>query len=294
MMPDSSSIVTPRGFSIRFFIPSGTPDGMRIVEKSNWIGRAIVCPRGAFQDLKQRPEFKKTGVYILVGNTTPDDPPTIYIGEGDPVGDRLAQHQKTKDFWTTVVFFTSKDDNLNKAHVQYLEAKLVARALDAKRCRLDNGNAPTLPSLSEADIADMEEFLVQMLLIYPVIGVNVFQRPEAAAAHVSVLHAKAKGLSARGYETSDGFVVLAGSESPKEHVESTNDYVVAIRKHLLEQGLFADAGDRLRLVQDYTFSSPSAAAAVMLARTANGRIEWKDDQGRPLKDLQAAAAGAGA
>jgi hypothetical protein len=283
-----------RGFSIRFFLPDGTPDGMKIVEKSNWIGRAIVCPRGAFQDLKQRPEFRKTGVYVLIGQTSPDEPPTMYIGEGDPVGDRLTQHQKTKDFWTVALFFTSKDDNLNKAHVQYLEAKLVARAVETKRCKLDNGNAPTLPSLSEADIADMEEFLAQMLLIYPVVGISVFQRPEAATAHGPVLHMKAKGLSARGYETADGFVVLAGSESPKEHVDSTHDYVVALRHHLIEQGLFVDAGDRLRLVQDYTFSAPSTAAAVMLARTANGRIEWKDEPGHPLKELQAAAAGAGA
>src|SRR5262245_58676703 len=98
-----------RGFSIRFFLPDGTPDGMKIVEKSNWIGQAIVCPRGAFQDLKQRPEFRKTGVYVLIGQTGSDDPPTVYFGEGDPVGDRLTQHQKTKDFWTTTVFFTSKD-----------------------------------------------------------------------------------------------------------------------------------------------------------------------------------------
>jgi len=300
MASDKSSVtVEPtaaaarRGFSIRFFLPDGSPDGMKIVEKSNWIGRAIVCPRGAFQDLKQRPEFRKTGVYVLMGQTSPDDPPTAYIGEGDPVGDRLTQHQKTKDFWTSAVFFTSKDDNLNKAHVQYLEAKLIERATETKRCKLDNGNAPTLPSLSEADIADMEEFLAQMLLIYPVVGISVFQRPEVAA-HGYLLHLKAKGLVAQGYETADGFVVLAGSEGPKDHVESTHDYVVALRQHLIDQGLLVDAGDRLRLTQDYTFSAPSTAAAVMLARTANGRIEWKDDQERPLKELQAAAAGAGA
>ena len=139
----------------------------------------------------------------------------------------------------------------------------------------------------------MEEFLAQMVPIYPVVGISVFQRPESAS-HGSVLPLKAKGLTAQGYETADGFVVLAGSENPKEHVESTHDYVVALRKHLIDQGLLMENGDRLRLTQDYTFSSPSTAAAVMLARTANGRVEWKDEHGRPLKELQAAAAGAGA
>lgn len=111
---------------------------------------------------------------------------------------------------------------------------------DRREVQLDRPGH-SVPSLSEADIADMEEFLAQMLLIYPVVGISVFQRPEAATAHGPILYMKAKGLSARGYETADGFVVLAGSESPKEHVDSTHDYVVMLRKHLIEQGLFVDA-----------------------------------------------------
>src|SRR4051812_31394753 len=71
-----------RGFSIRFFLPDGTSDGMKVVEKSNWVGRAIVCPRSKFTDLRVRPEFSKTGVYLLVGQNSLDDPLTAYIGEG--------------------------------------------------------------------------------------------------------------------------------------------------------------------------------------------------------------------
>src|SRR5438045_90934 len=169
----------PRGFSIRFFLPDGTSDGMKIVEKSNWIGRASVCPRSKFADLRERPEFQKTGVYLLIGQNNPEEPPAAYVGEGDPVGDRLIQHQKSKDFWSSVVVFTSKDDNLNKAHVQYLEARLISLAKQAKRCTLENGTAPTLPSLSEADRAEMEKFLEHTLQIYPALGVSIFQTPAA-------------------------------------------------------------------------------------------------------------------
>lgn len=98
---------SPRGFSIRIFLPDGSPEGMKVVEKSNWIGCAIVCPRARFADLKNRPEYKKTGAYVLIGQPIPDDLPSIYIGEGDPVAERLQQHQKQKDFWTSVVFLTS-------------------------------------------------------------------------------------------------------------------------------------------------------------------------------------------
>ena len=44
---------------------------------------------------------------------------------------------------------------------------------------------------------------------------------------------------------------------------------------------------------DYTFNSPSTAAGVMLGRSANGRVEWKDATGRTLKDLQTAASASG-
>jgi hypothetical protein len=204
------------------------------------------------------------------------------------VADRLISHQKLKDFWSAVVFLinNSKDDYLNKAHVQYLEAKLVSLAKDAKRCVLDNNNIPQLPALSEMETADMEVFLEQMLLIFGVLGISVFHKPPAVAPSTLVLHLDAKGLSAKGYEVDDGFVVQAGSESPKDAVPSTPEPIVKLRENLVSQGVFTDAKDRYRLAQDYTFSSPSMAAAVMLARSANGRVEWKDEAGRTLKEVQ--------
>lgn len=80
-----------RGFKITVFAPDGTPDGMKIVEKSNWTGRAIICPRSKFADLRERQEFRKTGVYLLIGSEPDEDFPAAYIGEGDPAGDRLLQ-----------------------------------------------------------------------------------------------------------------------------------------------------------------------------------------------------------
>ena len=144
------------GFSVRIFLPSGDPDGLRIVEKSNWTGQGLFFPRSVFADVRQRPELKRTGVYVLWGPGESGQLPRVYVGEGDGVLPRLDQHAKTKDFWTHAAVFSSKDQNLNTAHVQYLESSLVALANEAKRCELDNGNVPQLPSLSEADAADAE------------------------------------------------------------------------------------------------------------------------------------------
>ena len=273
-------------FSIHIFVPGGTPEGIKIVEKSNWVGCAISGPRSRFEELRKRGEFGKTGVYVLIGQSSQSEFQRVYIGEGDPVRSRLIAHYKQKDFWSDLVFFTSKDETLNKAHVQYLESKLVALARDAKRCVLDNGNVPQLPALSEMDQSQAEVFLEQMLLILGVLGVRVFHKPPETVPSEGLLYIRAKGLAASGYEAEDGFVVRAGSESPKMCATTTPDSVVRLRHALLDQGVFTEAHDRYKFAQDYTFTSPSSAASVLLARSANGRIEWKDSTGKLLKDLQ--------
>jgi hypothetical protein len=136
------------------------------------------------------------------------------------------------------------------------------------------------------DAADMEVFLEQMLLICGVLGINVFQKAAGVVPSTRLLYIKAKGLTATGYEVDDGFVVQAGSQSPKEPAPTIPASVQKLRQSLLSQGVFLEEKDRYRVVQDYTFSSPSLAAAVLLARSANGRIEWKDDKGRTLKEIQ--------
>lgn len=280
------------GFSVRIFIPSGEPEALRIVEKSNWTGQGLVFPRAQFTEVRQRSELKRTGVYILWGPSESGQLPRVYVGEGDLVLSRLDQHARQKDFWTHAAVFTSKDQNLNKAHVQYLEARLVALASEAKRAELDNGNIPQMPALSEADAADAESFLNDLLLCLPVVGLPLFEKAKAGAAGSRVLYLRAKGIEASGVDGSEGFVVRAGSQAVKDEVASIHAYLSELRKSLLAQGVLEPAGPVYRLTQDYTFNSPSTAAGVLLGRSANGRTEWKDAKSRTLKEIQEAEAGA--
>jgi len=143
---------------------------------------------------------------------------------------RLDQHAKSKDFWTYAVIFTSKDQNLNKAHVQHLEARLVALAMEAKRCELDNGNVPQVPALSEADAADAEGFLADLLLCLPVVGMSLFEKPRATATSSRNLFLRAKGIEARGVDGAEGFVVRAGSTAVRAEVPSIHSYLTDLRR----------------------------------------------------------------
>lgn len=203
----------------------------------------------------------------------------IYVGEGDPVRPRLEQHHREKDFWTSVVLFTSSAENLNKAHVQYLESRLIEFARTAKRCDLENGNMPQRPNLTEADQAEMESFLDDMLLVYPVVGLNVFEAAKIEAPTVQRLIIKAKGITAVGYDTPAGFVVTRGSEAVIDWVPSAYKYALTLRDTLVDRGVLVKSNDHYVFTQDYTFDSPSAAAQIVQGRTANGQIDWKDEQG---------------
>src|SRR5271156_3296224 len=200
-----------RPFFIRVFVPKGDPDGLRIVEKSNWPGVGVVFNRTNYKEVVGRSEFDKTGVYVLVGSSDDSTLPTIYVGEGDPVKNRLSQHYGKKDFWDWAVFFVAKDDSLNKAHVQHLEAQLLKLARVAKQCKLDNGQEPLPPTLSEADTAFIESFLQDMLSIFPLLGLGVFEKTETTKKPTELLTIDTKGITASGYEDAKGFVVLEGS-----------------------------------------------------------------------------------
>ena len=287
---------TATPFSLRIFVADGDPDGLRLVERSNWIGKAVMFPRALYPKVRERAEFQQTGVYLLLGPRSQGDGEMLYIGEGDPIRPRLEDHYAKKDFWTRAVFFVAGQGQLNKAHIEFPEAQLVNRAKAAKRMPLENGNNPSEPTLSEADRADMEVFLQNILGMLPVLGIHAFEQAALASGKTDVplLVCKGRGVSATGFDTPQGFVVRAGSFAAVQEVPSLKEHflnVCELRAELEKNGVLKKQGDKYRFTQDYTFNSPSLASAVVLARSSNGRVDWKDSSGKTLKQLQQAQAG---
>lgn len=273
-------------FSVRIFLADGDPAGIKVVEKSNWTGVGLVFPQALYAEARKRPELQRTGVYLLVGPGESVQLPKLYIGEGDPILPRLNQHESKKDWWTHAVAFTSKDQNLNKAHIQYLESRLVQLAAQAKRCQLDNGNTPLAPSLSEADRADAESFVQDILLCMPILGYPFFEQASEAKAISRHYHLSARGVQAEGFESSEGFVVLKGSQAAVDERPSIHGYLKEMRRSLLKEGVMKVTGQHLVFSQDFSFASPSTAAGVVVGGAANGREMWRTVEGRTLKDIQ--------
>ncbi len=273
---------------IRLLLADGTADGFRVLDKSNWTGRCLLTSRADYARVRTRTEWARPGVYLLQGPHPSEERPLLYVGEADDVRGRLDQHAKSKDFWTLAVAFTSKDDTLNKAHVRYLESRLLTLAPQVGRVVLDNGTAPTVPPLSEADVAEADGFLAELLVVAPLTGVTAFEALAAPSpSHPSLLCKGAGGASARGRETPEVFVVEEGSRVRLDTVASVAKLpLMALRQRLVASGVLLLDGATYVFSRDHVFGSPSNAAGVVLGRTANGRVEWKTAEGKTLKELQ--------
>lgn len=261
----------------------------------------LVAPRADFAEVQRRAEVRRTGVYVLVGpDEAGDRASRIYVGEGDEVRTRLDAHQTGKEFWTTALVLTSADGSLNKAHVRYLEARLLAIAHEVRTASIDNRTGPPLPRLDEPSVAQMEEFLAMAMPIFSIVGVDAFDVVEAmpgpqprgegpARLADHVLRLTSSGCDARGRVDSRGFVVLAGSIGRAETGAMSAGYA-ALRRRLLDDGVIVADGDRIRFARTHVFGSSSAAADVIVGGSRSGPREWKDVDGRTLKDLQDAEA----
>jgi hypothetical protein len=276
------------GKLINVFLVDGVPDGRLAGEISNWTGKAFKIPRKLLKNSAKREELAKAGVYFLFGKSEENpEEDAVYIGEAEEVYKRLTQHQKL-EFWSEAVVFISKDENLNKAHVKYLEAKLYEMAIAAKRYIITNSTKPTCPSISEPEQAIMTEFISNLRLLINTLGYKVlepFADTKEKQKDLYLIKA-ARGANAKAVVTNEGVVVIEGSEIATSTVPSMASAIINQRQKLINQGIIQKNNGKLIFTRDYLFSSPSTAAAIVMGRNANGRVEWKDKNGKSFKEKE--------
>lgn len=275
------------GKTIKLFLIDGDPNGRMTGELSNWTGKAYKIPRIKVKDCVDRPDLTNPGIYLLFGkDETGKD--LVYIGEAETVLKRLTQHLTQKDFWNEAIVFISKDENLNKAHIKYLENGLYEIAKSVNRYQIDNSTIPTQSSIAESDRAEMEEFIENIKILISTLGHKVFEKKREVKTlqqqdQETFYISAARGADAQGEPTSDGFVVLKGSKVAGSTVPSITSNFKRLRDTLIENGVIKKTNGIFEITEDYVFSSPSTAAVIVLGRNANGLTEWKLKDGTSLK-----------
>jgi hypothetical protein len=276
------------GKTIKIFLIDGDSNGRMSCELSNWTGKAYKIPRINIKECSDRDDLNNTGIYLLFGKDDEDND-LVYIGEAESVFSRLKQHLSGKEFWNEAIVFISKDDNLNKAHIKYLENRLHDIAVTSKRYKVENSIIPTQSSISESDRAEMEVFIGYVKILVNTLGHKVFdeKRNVKIQKKQNVFSIKAaRGAEGQGEPTSDGFLIFKGSKAAYLITASLSPSLVKNRQKLIDTGLLVDKGVYYEFTEDYIFSSPSYAAATLMGRNANGQTEWKLTDGRSLKDFE--------
>ncbi|MFT5217792.1 MAG: hypothetical protein ACI83H_002933 [Glaciecola sp.] len=296
------------GKSIRIYLKEGSVTGIKFAEVVNQTIQALSCPRTKISDLNKHfsKEINTQGVYFLIGYEQDTLKQIAYVGEAENVWDRLKNHDSKKDFWNEVILFTSKDDNLTKSHIKYLESRIVEIANETKRYGLKNGNNPTLSSLPLPDRDAMEEFLSNIKVLTGTLGHKFLENPISfknipeseitltATTEDNViinaigdleLNLSVSGIEAKSIQTNEGLVVIENSSVSKN---PTKNYGYGnLRDSLIaEKVIKSKPNGDLYFARNYLFSSASAAAGVILGYSVNGRNVWKNDEGKSIKEIE--------
>lgn len=290
------------GKTIRIYLDDGSVSGIRHAEIVNWTGQAVSSPRSKIKALTSWEESKKPGVYFLFGIDEESGEDAVYIGEAENVFDRLQNHLANKDFWNEVVFFTSKDENLTKSHVKYLESRLVQLAKLTARYVVLNGNEPQLPVLPRGDRDAMDEFVANLKILLGVVGYKTLESIEqrkteiiteqdnqaeaSTNTDVSELLLKVKGIKAQAHLTDEGIVVLATSHASQNVKDSLSTGYKKLREQLIQNGTLEEIIDGYVFTKNQLFKSPSQAAAIIVGYSINGRHHWQTKNGTTLKSIE--------
>lgn len=295
------------GKSIRIYLKDGVTSGIKIGEIVNNTVQALYCPRVRLSELMDFPETRKPGVYFLFGQDDQTNRLKAYIGEGENTYKRLLDHITKKDFWNEVVFFISKDENVTKAHVKYLEGRIVQLAKAADRYKIENPNNSNPASLPLPDRDAMEEFLSHIrillasfnhLILEPVpgtisqsVGKSINSLPdyenidnELSRRELSLI---VSGTRAEALQTDEGFIVLKGSQAAMQDTNALSPGYKKIRAALVENGQIKLEGSKFIFQENTVFKSPSAAASAIVGFNCNGLQVWRDIAGKNLNEIEA-------
>ena len=283
-----------RGITISNYLADGDPEGVIFSYMSNWSGQAIKIPRNLFSQSKSMNELQRPGVYFLLGaNPENRDDKLVYVGEANNLYERVSQQVKDseKNFIEAIVCFCSKDENLTVSHTKYLEQKIIAQLSKSSEYRLTNrkdGNFISLPRMVQDE---MDTFFDNMRIVLPTLGYSVLHSENTISigkgpSKTDTLFLDSGGFKATAKLIANGVEVEKGSEMKKEEASSLSGSYSNLRKTLLDKGVIKLFNEKYIFQENYEFTSPSTAAAVILGYAINGRVAWKNKSGKTLKDLE--------
>lgn len=284
------------------FLMDGEVTGKIKCTLSNWTGVIYKTPRIQLGDLKSRDEMKQSGIYFLFGRDEDKQKNVTYIGQattrknGEGVLLRIQEHTRDThaDYFNDVIILTTQNNSFGPTEISYLENKFTQLAKEAGRYIVKNGNDPNPGNVTEEKESELDEIVENTLMIIGTLGYRVFVpmtkkvSQDLTDNHSTYLYLKRKTkksnkvIEATCERTTEGFVVLEGSQVEIKDSPYLPASLKEMRQNLIASRVIQDGV----LKEKQLFSSPSYAAAFLLGMQTNGRTDWKDQDGKTLKELE--------
>lgn len=269
------------GKTITTYLIDENPQGSQYSFISNRTCKMYLIPRANIALVNEREELQRPAFYILIGENERLDP-KAYLGETENFKDRVKDHDSKKDFWQKALIFISKDGDITKADVQYLEYLGINEAKKAKQYDIEeNKQKPNAPNLPEHQRDTMDSFFEDIKLLTSFTGYKIFDIVEQKKNN-HIFMTKSRDIDARGFYSENGFTVLKGSIIANTVTQS---FSWKEKREKLVESLAKEEKGILTLQQDYTFSSPSTASDFCLGRSSNGWTTWKDKSEKTLDEV---------
>ncbi len=291
-----------RSKNINMFLMDGEVTGKIKCTLSNWTGVIYKIPRIQLADLKSRDEMKQSGIYFLFGRDEDKQKDVTYIGQatnrknGEGILFRVQEHTRDNhaDYFNDVIILTTQNNSFGPTEISYLENKFTQLAKESGRYTVKNGNEPNSGNVTEEKQSELDEVVENTLMIVGTLGYRVFvpmtkiSEKDLSNDQLTYLYLKRKSkksnkvIEARCERTSEGFVVLEGSQIELIDSNVIPSSLQKLRKELIDTNVIKDG----ILQEKQLFSSPSYAAAFVLGMNTNGRTDWKNKDGKTLKELE--------
>lgn len=282
-----------RGRTITLFLLNGSVTGSIKYTLPNWTGVVYKIPRTELENCKKREDLQQSGVYFLFGKSDEQGENIVYVGQagirknGNGLLGRILEHAKNpdKDYWTEVVAITTTNNSFGPTEISYLENRFTQMANDAKRYTVKNANDPNSGNITEEKECELEEFIDYSKVVMGILGHKVFIpldeiTNDIPGKQATKLQLKKRGADATGLLTSEGIVVRKGSKVNAKPTPSCPDWIKNLRNMYASK-----ITEKNILTEDIFFNSPSAAAGFCVYGAENGRISWKTEAGKTLKEL---------
>jgi hypothetical protein len=275
--------MTSRAKTIQIFLPDGNPRGIKIADITSRSIFATLIPRIKLEDAQKVEEISNVGIYLLIGEEE-EGGSKVYIGEAEDCLKRIKQHNATKDFWQFAIAITSKSQQFTKSHVKFLEWYCYQEAKKSSRYEIENSTIPNKPHITKPVEADLLDYFETMQILVSTLGYPIFDELRTSDKK-DIIYCKGKTGSGEGEYTEDGLVVFKGSKCHASETKSAPQWIISLRKKLLDKGILVKEDNVYIFSSDYKFKTPTGSAVVILGRNANGWTAWKYKNGKTLDDV---------